>query len=349
MASGFGKVAQALAIGIGAGMEGYGKGALQVAMNAREEYQQRLKQQWAKEESVEERGYRSEEAEKERQHDFDLLEKREEYDTAQQERTLQNQQTLARMRGSGKGGGGGSRGPSGKESAYLKRARELEEYRAKSEGREPSEAGVLAELEKLNAGRSSSAAGGAKESAYMRRAREEEELAAQVEGRAVNPENVLKNLRKATEGRTSDDTVKPTELARAMQAERAAMEDPLNRESRAFKKLSPEEQKEIVARRVIDTYEASGSKLPEEFTSRYQTGQQSKAEAPQAQAVEAPPTSTQGEKPTMETAPGSGTEADPYVANTTEQQRWVLEHAPPGAYVVVNGRVKRKPELKKAP
>lgn len=338
MASGFGKVAEALAhvaSGIGGG---YGEGLLKTALLKREEYQQQLKQQWAKEESAEDRAFRTGEAEKGREHDFSLLEKRQEFDLASEERQLQNSLTLEKMRQSGRKGKSG-----GKESAYLKRARELEEYRAKAEGREPSEAGVLAELEKLNTGRS-----GSTESTYLKRAREREELAARAEGRPVNEQNVLKNFDEFSRGKKSDtaDTVTSKDIARDISSKMKDLSDGFSREAREFQKKSPEEQRDIAARAVYEDYTYAGTKVPEAFSTRFQ---ESKAEATQPQAVEAPPTSTQGDKPTLETAPGSGTEADPYVANTPEQQRWVRDHAPPGAYVVVGGRVKRKPNPQKAP
>lgn len=342
MGNGFGRVAKALAIGIGAGMEGYGKGTLQVALNARDEYQQRLKAERDAALSAEERGWKSEETEKERAHDFELLEKKQELEMAGQERSLQNQITLAKMRGSGGGGGGGGSKAASRESAYLKRARELEELQAKVEGREPSEAGVLKQLEKIGAGRSATTSGTGKvsESAYLKRAREQEELDAQAEGRPVDMKNIARNFKELSTRPSRTDTsegMTPAQKLSAINAEIERLNNPITG-GREMRGKSAEEIEQIAignVNRRISRLGGDDSGL---------STQESVAEAPQPQKIEAPATSPQGEKPTRATPKGEGSERSPYLPTSQEQLDWFLEFAPPGSYIVIDGKLKRKPE-----
>lgn len=337
MAKGFGaKLANALAIGVGGLAVGYGKGTMEVAMRARDEYQQQLKDQRAaqaqqaameyeRQATLEEREWKEGQSEAERAHDFEKMEKSQEFDLTLEEKRLANKIQLKRM-----GGGGGSGGI----NRTVKDA-------------EGNIWGVTKTGEKIDLGIKGSvpSGGGDKTPAQVRLADELAIRRAKSEGREVTDEDKLRELErltaKSSSSKADPNAVNAKDLSKAMKDEMEARNSYMHPGYKDWRNMSEEEKKKVAGAAVLGNYEASGAKVPEAFANRYR--QESEAGAPQPGTIPAPATSTQGDKPKDITPTGSGTQASPYMATTEAQQRWVIENAPSGAFVSDGTKIFRKP------
>lgn len=112
--SGFARAAEALAIGIGAGMEGYGKGTMASLVEQRRAALEEIRDRRAAQQALEEREWRTQESEKTREFQREtaaesMAWEKEKFgmeqaaDEARTNRTLAAQERLAKLRGAGGG------------------------------------------------------------------------------------------------------------------------------------------------------------------------------------------------------------------------------------------------------
>lgn len=125
--SGFARAAEALAIGIGAGMEGYGKGTMASLVEQRRAALEEIRDRRAAQQALEEREWRTQESEKTREFQREtaaesMAWEKEKFgmeqaaDEARTNRTLAAQERLAKLRGGGGGVGRDSRTASEKDA-----------------------------------------------------------------------------------------------------------------------------------------------------------------------------------------------------------------------------------------
>lgn len=130
--SGFARAAEALAIGIGAGMEGYGKGTMASLVEQRRAALEEIRDRRAAQQALEEREWRTQESEKTREFQREtaaesMAWEKEKFgmeqaaDEARTNRTLAAQERLAKLRGGGGGVGRDSRTASEKDAATYAR------------------------------------------------------------------------------------------------------------------------------------------------------------------------------------------------------------------------------------
>lgn len=317
MAKGFAKIANALAIGMGGVGAGYGKGSMEVAMRARKEYQQLLKEQRAGAAAAaatqEERQYKESQSEAERAHDFAKMEKAQEFDLTLEEKKLANKIQLKGM------GGGGSAGI----TRTVKDA-------------EGNIWGLTKTGEKIDLGIKGSvpaAKGGAKLPAQVQIADELAKRRAASEGREVTDEDKLRELEKLTAKSSTKKKEMGVKEFNAMVTDNLDTIDPY-KTKRMKDPAGIMKEAQALTRQQIKDFESGSAETPV---------QQSKKEAKQPVTEEAPATSTQGDKPTPATPPGAGRKDSPYMATTEEQQKWVIEHAPSGSFVSDGTKIFRKP------
>lgn len=347
MAKGLGKVAQALAIGVGAGMEGWGKGTMQSIMEQRKAALEEIKDKRAAQEGLNERTWRSEEAEKGRVEDrardersmawdkekFGLQEASEE---RRSNRSLSAQMTLAKMKGSG----------SGKEKtlpADLQKVEYLAGLLAEEEGSKTiTSAHRATAFKQLNADKPTSSSDTRPTS--VKEAEALADMRAQAEGRERTPadvRNAFEEMKLRPE--KAAESVTPIQYSSALRDEMESL-DPYGQKSASgqTEELRRQAMENLAAAGIARPGGAAAETVP---TERMTTGTSGSWESPTVTTApepgqKTPPSAVEAEQKPLS---GAGTEQKPFTAATPEDIMWFKEKAPSGAWVLYEGKLYTKP------
>lgn len=331
---GFKNIAQAFGILAGGAMEGYAKGAMADIMAKREAYMDQLKAAREQQATVEDRAFRSTEAEKGRGFQREMAGEEREWDKEkfgiEQAGAEKRLRLAASLRP--KGGGG-----SGKPTALINEARQV----LKGElGRDATDA----EVSKYVRERTAKSGGSGGKTTLQERAVElrAKQFAKEAGRSEYNDEDWLK-AHEAIGKKSDKEDLTASQYLSGISSRAESKLSPTNPTEYA-KYIKDPGQARIDAKKEYDA-ELTALGITPPGGSRgarpaSDSPQESVSEVEQPGVLDAPATSTQGDDTKgFEPPRGQGNKASPYMAETEAQAEWAVKNAPADSWVVFKGQL----------
>lgn len=317
---GLGRALGFIAAGMG---QGYAGGAMQDVMNRRNDVLEELRAKRAAAADQQDREFRMQESDKTREFQREQFGEEKEWqrekfglEQAADESRFSRELSLKRA-------------GSGSESGAITRT--ITDAEGKVWG--ITKTGQKVDLEIQGKASGSGIGVGDKPSSYMKRATEIATLKARKDKREVTEDDILNELNNLGGGKKEGPD--PSKFLDDVESAHKGLTDIMNPASKKYRNNPDAAWKDAEAM-TRARWKSVGMEPPQ------MTTQESKAESPQPQAMESPPTSTHGDQPTLATPPGQGNETSPFVITTEEQKAWFRDKAPPGTWGLYNGQLGKK-------
>lgn len=326
------QVFQGLGNAVGGGTQVYARASMDALEKQREQVLMQLQEQRRTAERAEDRAYESAESEKEREFKRELIGEEREWEKEKLGMQEASEEKRLRLAASLRPkGGGGSGKPSADERKFNQYVDMLTAEAGLKEPTPEIRARAFKELNKL--GEFKSTGGSDSEPAALELSRR---LLRGELGREPTDAEVAADYRKRT-GRTNTDTGIAS-FSDYNQAYKAAMErlDPDGmRAMTGDTELAKEAEAE--AKSILGRF---GKKMPEGRPADEFNPSEEVRRNEQPGVVDAPATSTKGDKTAGMPEPprGDGSERSPYIALNEEQVRWAVKNAPKDSWVIFNGQ-----------